>query len=359
MPFEIVRNDLVNMQVDVIVNAANPLPVIGYGADSGVHKKAGDRLLAARKEIGEIAFGDAAITPAFDLDAEYVIHAVSPIWQGGEENETTLLESCYRKSLELALEHKCESIAFPLLSAGNHGFPKDLALQIAIRVFSEFLMKHDMQIYLVVFNRSAVALSEKLFQSVKSYIDDIYTHEKFCEEYDVADKSNVSEIEIFQSREEMLRRRRAELGCNTQCGGGMLRPRKVRDVSCSTSCSRKLDDLMDELDESFSGCLIRMIDQKGLKDPDVYKKANIDRRLFHKIKNHPGYKPSKSTCLAFAIALELNLDETRDFIGKAGYALTHSSKFDIIIEYFIFERNYDIFEINEVLFRFEQPLLGA
>lgn len=361
MPFEIVRNDITNMEVDAIVNAANPRPIIGYGVDSGIHKKAGSQLLAARKKIGDIAFGDAAITPAFNLDAKYVIHAVSPIWQDGNKNESNLLESCYRKSLELALENKCESIAFPLLSAGNHGFPKELALQIAINVFSQFLMKHEMQIYLVVFSRNAFALSEKLFHSVQSFIDETYIHEKSLEEYGVSNKRDVRDIELLQLREAMSRRRKAELEynlmmeetiCESVCEDAELAP-------CAPSAPRKLEDLMKEIDETFSEGLIRLIDQKGLKDPDVYKKANIDRKFFSKIKNNKDYKPSKTTCVAFAIALELNLDETRDLIGKAGYALTHSSKFDIIIEYFILEGNYNIFEINEVLFAFEQPLIGG
>lgn len=318
MPFEIVRNDLTNMQVDAIVNAANSCPIIGFGTDSGVHKKAGRQLLIARRKIGKIAFGDAAVTPAFNLDAKYVIHAVSPIWQGGKKNETELLESCYTKSLQLALEYGCESIAFPLLAAGNHGFPKELALQIAINTFSKFLMKHEMQIYLVVFNRSAFVLSSKLFHSVQSFIDDTYIQEKYLEEYNIPTGQKAPDIDLYQ-----------------------------------------LEDLMKEMEETFSESLIHLIDQKGLKDPDVYKKANIDRKLFSKIKNNKNYKPSKATCIAFAIALELNLDETRDLIGKAGYALTHSSKFDIIIEYFILEGNYNSFEINEVLFAFDQPMIGG
>lgn len=358
MPFEIVRNDITNMEVDAIVNAANPRPIIGYGVDSGVHKKAGAQLLDARKKIGDIAFGDAAITPAFNLSAQYIIHAVSPIWQDGKRNEAQLLESCYEKSLALALENKCESIAFPLLSAGNHGFPKDLALQTAINVFSRFLMKHEMQIYLVVFGKKSFALSEKLFHSVQSFIDETYIQEKSLEEYGVTDKHDVRELELLQLRESMSRRRRAELDFNllqTEACIGALEKKSIAPAAAP----RKLEDLMKEIDETFSEALIRLIDQKGLKDPDVYKKANIDRKFFSKIKNNKNYKPSKSTCVAFAIALELNLDETRDLIGKAGYALTHSSKFDIIIEYFILEGNYNTFEINEVLFAFEQPLIGG
>ena len=339
MPFEIVRNDICNMQVDAIVNAANPRPVVGYGVDSKLHQKAGKGLLSARQQIGDIAFGDAAITPAFDLDAQHVIHAVSPVWIDGEHNEAKLLEQCYAKALKLALTHQCESIAFPLLASGSNGFPKGQALQIAIHAISKFLMDNEMQIYLVVYDRKAVTLSEKLFHEVKSYIDDTYIEEP------------------RPARRNLLRCRALE-GIQFK---GMCACAAPAEDECAPpmAAPRSLDDLMDELEESFSENLLRLIDQKGLKDPDVYKKANVDRKLFNKIKNNRDYKPNKSTCLAFALALELNLDETRDFIGRAGYALSHSSKFDIIIEYFIREKNYDIFELNQVLFRFGQPVLCA
>lgn len=359
MPFEIIRNDLTNMQVDAIVNAANPRPIIGYGVDSGIHKKAGDQLLLARKQIGDIAFGDAAITPAFGLDAKYVIHTVSPVWQDGKRKEQQLLESCYERSLQLALEFNCESIAFPLLAAGNLGFPKELALQVAINVFSKFLLRNEMQIYLVVFDRNVVVLSQQLFRSVKSYIDDTYIEKKSLEEYGISDQE-VYDEELIPLREVMRFRRRAEYDYNRQISIPLSEERfEAEDASIGQPSPRKLDDLMKELDETFSEALIRLIDQKGMKDPKVYKKANIDRKLFSKIKNNKDYKPRKATCVAFAIALELNLDETKDFIGKAGYALTHSSKFDIIIEYFLLEGNYNSFEINETLFAFGQPLIGA
>ena len=338
MPFEIVRNDICKMQVDAIVNAANPRPIVGYGVDSKLHEAAGEKMLAVRQKIGDIAFGDAAVTPAFELDARYVIHAVSPVWIDGTKNEAALLENCYTKSLQLAVEHDCESIAFPLLASGNNGFPKRQALQIAINAISQFLMEHEMQIYLVVYDRKAVTLSEKLFHEVRSYIDDTYIEEP------------------HPSRMEQIRRRRLEeLQYMEICTASV----RLDEKALAPCAPRSLDDLMDELEESFSENLLRLIDQKGLKDPDVYKKANVDRKLFNKIKNNRDYKPNKSTCLAFALALELNLDETRDFIGRAGYALSHSSKFDIIIEYFIKEQNYDIFELNQVLFRFGQPLIGA
>ena len=254
MPFEIVRNDIVNMQVDVVVNTANPNPVIGSGVDSGIHKKAGHELLAARQKIGCIEFGDAVITPGFGLDAKYVIHTVGPIWEDGNHGEEQILSSCYRKSLALAKEHECESIAFPLIATGNYDFPKPLALQSAVREISTFLLG---------------------------------------------------------------------------------------------------------LDAGFSETLLQLIDRTGKKDSEIYKKANVDRKLFSKIRNNMDYKPSKTTALAFALALELDVDETKDFIGRAGFALSHSSKFEVIVEYFLVNRNYNVFELNEVLFAFDQPLIGA
>ena len=358
MPFEIVRNDIVNMQVDAIVNTANPKPIIGYGCDAGIHKKAGPELLQAREKIGAIGVGQVAITPGFDLDAEYVLHAVGPIWQDGTHNEEKLLRQCYDKALSLAWEYKCESIAFPLLSAGNHGFPKALALQIAIAAFSSFLMEHEMQIYLVVFSDDAFALSEKLFHSVASYIDENYILDKKLDEYGVADKRDVREAELMQIRRALERQRnlryQQELLADEEC----IVQSVARGVDEDAS-AYDLADLLDETDAGFSETLLLLIDRTGKKDSEIYKKANVDRKLFSKIRNNKNYKPSKSTALAFAIALELDLDETKDFIGRAGFALTHSSKFDIIVEYFIKKRNFNIHEINLALFEFDQSLLGA
>lgn len=358
MPFEIVRNDIVNMQVDAIVNTANPKPIIGYGCDAGIHKKAGPELLLARKKVGAISVGQVAITPGFDLYAEYVLHAVGPIWQDGTHNEENLLRQCYDKALSLAWEYKCESIAFPLLSAGNHGFPKPLALQIAISAFSSFLMEHEMQIYLVVFSDDAFALSEKLFHSVASYIDKNYILDKKLDEYGVADKRDIREAELMQIRRALERQRnlryQQELLADEEC----IVQSVAVGVDGDTS-AYDLADLLDETDAGFSETLLLLIDRTGKKDSEIYKKANVDRKLFSKIRNNKNYKPSKSTALAFAIALELDLDETKDFIGRAGFALTHSSKFDIIVEYFIKKRNFNIHEINLALFEFDQSLLGA
>lgn len=329
MPFEIVRNDIVNMKVDAIVNTANPRPIIGAGTDKAVHDKAGARLLLARKEIGNIAVGEAAITPAFDLDANYVIHTAGPIWKDGRSGEEELLAYCFRNSLGIAKKKACESIAFPLISTGSYGFPKPLALQIAVREISSFLMENEMQVYLVVFEKQSFELSEKLFKSVSSYIDANYVSDKMNLEYGTSKvrRRNYEEMLLHESSYEIT----------------------VRIPN--------LDGMLENLDKGFSETLLALIDRTGKKDSEIYKKANVDRKLFSKIRNNADYRPSKTTAIAFAIALELDLDETSDLLSRAGYALSQSSKFDVIVRYFIENKKYDIFEINSALFRFDQPLL--
>ena len=351
MPFEIVRNDIVKMTVDAIVNTANPFPEIGSGVDTAIHKAAGHRLLQARKEIGDIARGDVAITPAFDLNAKYVIHTVGPVWNGGSHGEADCLRSCYQRSLELAKLNDCKSIAFPLLATGNYGFPKDQALQIAVSTISDFLLQYDMMVYLVVFSEKAFSLSEKLFKAVESYIDEHYVEERLEEEY-IQNYSDEARRELRFIRE---RRRMAELSDDTI-------EKNCSIPSCPSSvagAALSLEDMLGEEEMTFSEALLDWLIKKDLNDPDVYKKANMDRKLFSKIRSNADYKPKKSTAIALALALELDLEETKEFIGRAGYALTHSSKFDIIIEYFIRQKNYNVFEINEVLFAYNYPLIGC
>ena len=329
MPFEIVRNDIVNMKVDAIVNTANPKPIIGDGTDRAIHCKAGERLLMARKEIGDIAIGTSKITPAFDLNARYVIHTAGPIWKDGKSGEEALLASCFKNSLRLAKEKDCESIAFPLISSGSYGFPKPIALQIAVREISAFLLENEMQVYLVVFGKQSFELSEKLFKSVSSYIDENYVSDKMSLEY------GKSKVRRFDYEKMLLSESSYEI----------------------TSKMPNLDGMLNNLDKGFSETLLDLIDRTGKKDSEIYKRANVDRKLFSKIRNNVNYKPSKATALAFAIALELDLDETSDLLSRAGYALSQSSKFDVIVKYFIENKKYDIFEINSALFRFDQPLL--
>ena len=331
MPLEIVRNDITKMQVDAIVNAANESLLGGGGVDGAIHYAAGPELLAECKTLGGCKTGKAKITRGYKLPAKYVIHTVGPIYEDGKHGEKALLESCYRESLALAKAHNCEMVAFPLISSGVYGYPKDQALKVAIDVISDFLLENEMKVYIVIFDKAAYKISEKLFTDIAEYIDDNYVDEH------------------TDYRRESMR---------------MNMPMQAMMVDEICECKAMatdddLDEIIKRIDESFSQMLLRKIDEKGMTDAECYKKANIDRKLFSKIRSDVHYKPSKPTAIAFAISLELSLDETEDMLKKAGFALSHSNKFDIIIEYFISKGNYDIFEINAALFAYDQCLLGA
>ena len=342
MPLEIVRNDITKMAVDAIVNAAKESLLGGGGVDGCIHRAAGPELLAECRTLGGCKTGDAKITKAYRLPCKYVIHTVGPVWNGGKYGEREQLVSSYRTSLALAKEHKCETVAFPLISSGIFGYPKDQALRVAVDTIGEFLMENNMTVYIVIFDRAAYQISGKLFADIAEYIDDHYVDEH------------------TDSRRERLRR------LNRLESKAMVREDADSDfmaAPCAPMAMNvvggSLDDMLDELDAGFSETLLTLIDRTGKKDSDIYKKANVDRKLFSKIRNNPDYKPSKTTAIAFAIALELDLEETKDFIARAGFALSRSSKFDVIIEYFIKQKNYDVFAINEALFAFDQSLLGA
>ena len=344
MPFEIVRNDITKMQVDAIVNSANPMPVVGLGTDSAIHDAAGPELLAARQKIGRLAPGQAAVTPAFHLNAKYVIHTVGPVWDGGNYGEALQLRLCYDHALHLALEHGCESIAFPLISTGNYGFPRDKALQIAICALSTFLLEHEMQIYLVVFDRTSFKLSEKLFQSVASYIDQHYV-----------DACTFDAYGAVEERRPRTRRRRAMEICESRC----LQEEMLPCAPMAASKAMSLDDMLKQTDAGFTETLLNLIDKTGKKDSEIYKKALLSKQHFSKIRNNANYKPTKATAISLALALELNLEETTDLIGRAGYALTNSSKFDLIIRYAIENGKYNLVEVNCMLFEHDQSLLGS
>lgn len=335
MPLQIIRNDITKMKVDAIVNAANSSLLGGGGVDGSIHRAAGPELLAECKTLGGCKTGSAKITMGYRLPCKYVIHAVGPRWRGGKHGEREKLVSCYRTSLALAKEHGCETAAFPLISSGIYGYPKDQALKVAIDTISDFLLENDMTVYIVIFDRKAYQISEKLFSDIAAYIDDNYVDE------------HTDSRSMQMMRLEMLSREEPE----EVSFGAPPAP--------MAASARTLDDALSQIDESFSEMLLRKIDEKGMTDAQCYKKANIDRKLFSKIRSDRLYKPSKPTALAFALALELPLDETKEMLMKAGFALSHSNKFDIIIEYFIEHGNYNVFEINEALFAFDQSLLGA
>ena len=334
MLLEIVRNDITKMTVDAIVNAANESLLGGGGVDGAIHYAAGPELLAECKTLGGCKTGKAKITGGYKLPAKYVIHTVGPIYEDGKHGEKVLLESCYRESLALAKAYNCETVAFPLISSGVYGYPKDQALKVAIDVISDFLLENEMKVYIVIFDKAAYKISEKLFSDIAEYIDDNYVDEH------------------TDYRRESMR-----MNMPMQASIGMF---EVDLCECKAMMPEEdLDAKLKQIDESFSQMLLRKIDEKGMTDAECYKKANIDRKLFSKIRSDVHYKPSKPTAIAFAISLELSLDETEDMLKKAGFALSHSNKFDIIIEYFISKGNFNIFEINEALFAFDQSLLGA
>lgn len=338
MPFTIIRQDITKMQVDAIVNAANTELAMGGGVCGAIFKAAGAyRMQAACQKVSPIQTGGAALTPGFDLPAKFVIHAAGPVYRPGKgQKNAQLLRSAYLESLNLALKNGCDSIAFPLISSGIYGYPKDEALQVATDAIRDFLEKHDMDVYLVIFDRVAFAISEKLLGAVESYIDENYVevHHKCPRSLLAAEQQAMFEA----------------LGQPMAAAAPVPVPQRA---------SRGLDDLLGELDEPFNTTLLRLIDAKGKTDAEVYKRANIDRKLFSKIRTGKGYMPGKRTILVLAIALELTLDETEDMLRKAGYALSHSQKFDVIVEFFIISGRYDIYEINQVLFKYDQPLLGS
>ena len=327
MPLKFVRNDITKMQVDVIVNSANPRAIVGGGVDRAIHKAAGPELLIARQKIGNIDTGEAFITPGYNLLAQYVIHTVGPVWQDGKHGERELLASCYKNSLRLATDHKCSSIAFPLISAGIFGCPPEIAIATATGAIREYIDEHDLDVYMVMFDRESFKISNSLFNDVQNYIDEVYVDEH-----------------LAQERCNNYRRRREREAA--------LYKNRVTD-------SRSLDEMLDDMTDTFSEALFKLIDAKGMTDPQVYKKANINRKHFSKIRTNQDYKPKKSTVFALAIALELNLAETRELLARAGYAFSHSNVSDVIIEYFIKLGKYDIDIINQVLFENGESTLGC
>ena len=289
MPLEIVRNDITKMAVDAIVNAAKESLLGGGGVDGCIHRAAGPELLQECRTLGGCQTGEAKITGAYRLPCRYIIHTVGPVWNGGKYGEREQLASCYRSSLALAKKHGCETVAFPLISSGIFGYPKDQALRVAVDTIGEFLLHNDMTVYIVIFSRTAYQISSKLFADIAEYVDDHYVDAH------------------TDSQRERLRRM------------SVLESRTLSaDAAAAPMAAGGLDEALAHLDAGFSETLLKLIDRSGKKDSEIYKKANVDRKLFSKIRNNPDYKPSKATAIAFAIALELNLDETRDLVARAG-----------------------------------------
>lgn len=399
MPFTIERNDLASISADAIVVAANEDLQITGGVGEAVAKAAGfTNVQEACNAIGHCPTGSAVATPAFDLPAKVIIHAVGPIWQGGSQNEVTLLRDAYNAALSCAAENNAHSIALPLLSAGIYGFPADISLSVAQNAIHDYLDSHDAEIRLVLFDRAALQAGLSAYDRIAEYIDDVYVDkqldarkkerrtESFSDAFLTAagtayralsaSPSAVSPTaaspsasilsSLFSSHKETEKEASEDLesACAEDSAeavyGGPLTENYNYEESLARetpSKSSSLSVLLDSLDASFSTTLLALIDTKGMTDAQVYKRANMSRQLFSKIRSDTFYKPTKKTVLALAIALELDLSTTEDLLRRAGFALSHSNKADIIVEYFIKNNQFDIFEINATLYAFDQPIL--
>ena len=378
MAFQIVRNDITKITADAIVNTANPEPAFMAGTDAAIYQAAGaEKLLAEREKIGVIGEGEVAVTPAFDLDAKYIFHTVGPVWQGGDKGEKDTVKNCYENCLKKAVELNIGSIAFPLISTGAYGFPKADALIIATSVFSEFLADHELDITLAVFDNESFELSGRIFAGVNEYIDEHYVEDKISEEYGfaaaavcgAAPDTEEYAIDAEEAPVEKQRLRGHFRGLRSkknifsdEARNAVEIPAEAEPVAAMGAApapkKRSLDDVMKNLTETWSESLLRRIDEKGYTDVEVYKRANVDRKLFSKIRTDKYYQPKKSTALAFVLALKLSIDEAKDFLGRAGYAFSPSSKTDRIVQYFIENEVYDIMTINLALYEHGEPLLG-
>ena len=344
MPLQIIRQDITKMRVDAIVNTTNE-EMIGYsGVDLAVHRAAGPQLDAECAKIAPLGLGTAKITRGYNLGVRYIIHTSGPVWKGGLSGESIILRSCYVESLKLAVENGCSTVAFPLISSGAYGYPKDQVLKFAIQVITEFLFDHELTVYLCVFDRTSYEFSRELFSEISELIDDGYAKER----------GGIAARALSQAffEEDACEER----GRPTQ---RMTAARRA-EPTAGSAAGKSLQEYMQSMEKSFAYKLFDWIDARGMTDVECYKKANVDKKTFSKIKCNPQtYKPSKQTAVAFAIALRLNLEETQDLLACAGLTLSRSFAFDKIIRYFIQKEIYDIFVINEALFEFDQVLLGC
>ena len=352
MPLKIIRQDITKIKCDAIVNPTNRHMWPGGGADAAIHEVAGPELLEYCQKLGGVSVGEAKITPAFNLPCKYVIHTAGPEWEGGLAGERVLLRSCYKESMKLAISHKCKSVAFPLIASGLYGYPKDRVLSEATDVISRYLERYEMDVYIVVYDKTAYSISRELYDDVQSFVDNFYV-ETHSDMFD-----NFREEATYQEHKAKRAKRIAIDKC--------IMADAVPDFApmCSeieaTFHSERLDDMLENMDKGFADTLFYYIDKKGITDVEAYKRSNVGKKTFSKIKCNKDYKPSKITAVSFAVGLHLNLEETQHLLSTAGMCLSRANKFDVIIEYFIMTGKYDsIFDVNEVLYQFDQSLLGV
>ena len=351
MPLQLIRADITKMEVDAVVNAANSTLLGGGGVDGAIHSAAGPELLRECRALGGCETGQAKITLGYKMPCKYIIHTVGPVWHGGKENEENLLYSCYSNSLSLAAEKGCESVAFPLISSGIYGYPKAQALGVATRAIRDFLEKNDddVLVYIVIFDKTAFEVSSSFFGKIEQRINDFEVEQAELRDISYGRREHgnlLNKSGIFQAKA------KKEKNSLSSEKGGFCASSPIIFADAAA-----LSEPEFALDESFSEMLLRKIDEKGLSDPQCYKKANVDRKLFSKIRSDSKYRPSKQTALALAIALELSPNEIAEMLTKAGYALSPSVLSDVIVKTCIEQGEYDIFKINEILFKYDQKIL--
>lgn len=332
MPLEISRNDIRNIEADAIVNPTDNFLSGAGSTDKLIHELGGPKLEVELKQYGNIRSGQAVITGSYGLDnCRYIIHTCGPVYHDGNHQEEELLRSCYRECLRLAEEKELTSIAFPLISSGTFAFPKGMALKIATDTITAYLLDHEMMVYLLVYDKESFDTARKLYTNIHDYLEANLEEETM--DYAVGsskiENHIIPELSFFKSESAVAYEPEYEAA------------------------------MVFEPDESFSECLIRMIDEREMSDPEVYKKANIDRKHFNHIKNDKHYRPRKETAVALAIGMKLDMKDTDTLLERAGFVLSRSSKFDLIIRYCIENKIYDIFEINEILFEQDQKTLGC
>ena len=346
MPFEIIRSDITEVKADAIVNTANPFPVIGAGTEAAIYEKAGPQLLEERRKIGYIEPGESFETSAFDLDAKYILHTVTTDWIDGKHGEELVLRKAYDSALVLAEKLGCESVAFPLMAAGSCGFPPEVALGTAVKVLTEHLLMHDIKVLLVVFSREAFSLAGSLFDDVRSFVDDNYVQARSEEERGYAgasrkDRKKRKESELFNAAREKEGLNEVQYNAFVSSGASY--------AAESAFVAEDLEALLRERESTFVEYLRDVIREKEVTDPELYRRAGMSRQLFNKIINDKEYRPTKKTAIQLAVGLQMNMDETQKLLGKAGYALTRSSKQDIIVEYFIRKGAFDLLSIDLAL----------
>ncbi len=361
MPLYMIRQDITSMKCDAIVNTTNR-DMIGYsGVDLAIHAKAGPALDIECRTLVPLELGFAKLTQGYNLACKYIIHTAGPVWKGGGHGERAILKSCYLESLRLAEAFRCQTVAFPLISSGAYGYPKDQVLTYAVEVIVEFLQTSDMTVFLCVFDEQSYEFSRALLYDIQSFISQNHIQIK---RHGEISGSALPYIRTRRSLPEPLADACADETVpriERRAPGHSPKPVPACPVTqpCPAPLADSLDDFLKNMGDGFAETLFALIDEKGMTDVECYKRANVDKKVFSKIKCNKNYKPSKPTAVAFAIALRLTLDETRGLLASAGLALSHSNTFDMIIEYFIIKGNYNIFEINEALFEFDQILLGA